>query len=206
MPTVNAQPVRQTNSKKSRRRKKRRTAQSSDSDASSSESESSAGELNVSDSKDEMQLDEETSDVELSETEIDRFKADTANLRELDDTTRDKLSDISLTVTDLTRRGTDQGSGSGGGVDLKKVSQVINTSRERLQSSVLAGNNPSTGDANSLQNEYLNLLFENYGDDITKFRDAPDFTSKSLVVLANVLKEGSNMFDTKTLKTILDSK
>ena len=50
------------------------------------------------------------------------------------------------------------------------------------------------------------MLFQNYGEDINSLRNAPDFTNKSLVLLANVLKDGSKMFDVDTLKTIVESK
>lgn len=60
--------------------------------------------------------------------------------------------------------------------------------------------------SNELKKDYLSLIFQNYGDDIDKLREAPDFTAKSLSLLANVLKDGSSMFDEDTLKTIFENK
>ncbi|CCE62363.1 hypothetical protein TPHA_0C02080 [Tetrapisispora phaffii CBS 4417] len=59
---------------------------------------------------------------------------------------------------------------------------------------------------NQLKNEYLNLLFTNYGDDVNSLREAPDFSTKSLSILANVLKDGTKMFDQDTLRSILETK
>lgn len=38
-----------------------------------------------------------------------------------------------------------------------------------------------------LREEYLNLFFENYGDDINRFRVVSDFTNKLLFILVDVL-------------------
>ncbi|CEP25025.1 unnamed protein product [Cyberlindnera jadinii] len=55
----------------------------------------------------------------------------------------------------------------------------------------------------TLETDYLSLMFNSYGDDIDKLRSAPDFNERSLTVLANALKNGSNIFDEDTLLAIL---
>lgn len=185
--------------KKSRRRKKRRTADSSDSDSSSS-SDNEAATMQVDEPAEEVNV----SDVELSDNESVR-KTDTPE-EILDDSTKDKLSNIHFTTTELTQRGASTGDKKGN-VDLKKVEDAITAGNENVQKLASAQTSfPSGKSKAALKQQYLGVMFENYGEDINKLRQAPDFTNKSLVLLANVLKEGSNMFDTDSLEAILDSK
>ena len=185
--------------KKSRRRKKRRTADSSDSDSSSS-SDNEAATMQVDEPAEEVNV----SDVELSDNEGVR-KTDTPE-EILDDSTKDKLSNIHFTTTELTQRGASTGDKKGN-VDLKKVEDAITAGNENVQKLASAQTSfPSGKSKAALKQQYLGVMFENYGEDINKLRQAPDFTNKSLVLLANVLKEGSNMFDTDSLEAILDSK
>lgn len=58
-------------------------------------------------------------------------------------------------------------------------------------------------DKAQLENEYLGLMAANFGDDLDQLRKRPDFTDKSLVLLAKVLQSGSNMFDADTLDAVL---
>lgn len=185
--------------KKSRRRKKRRTADSSDSDSSSS-SDNETATMQVDEPAEEVNV----SDVELSDNESVR-KTDTPE-EILDDSTKDKLSNIHFTTTELTQRGASTGDKKGT-VDLKKVEDAITAGNENVQKLASAQTSfPSGKSKAALKQQYLGVMFENYGEDINKLRQAPDFTNKSLVLLANVLKEGSNMFDTDSLEAILDSK
>ena len=185
--------------KKSRRRKKRRTADSSDSDSSSS-SDNETATMQVDEPAEEVNV----SDVELSDNESVR-KTDTPE-EIFDDSTKDKLSNIHFTTTELTQRGASTGDKKGN-VDLKKVEDAITAGNENVQKLASAQTSfPSGKSKAALKQQYLGVMFENYGEDINKLRQAPDFTNKSLVLLANVLKEGSNMFDTDSLEAILDSK
>lgn len=190
--------VKQKAGKKSRRRKKRRTADSSDSESSSSDNES-----------DNMQIEEtqenvEISDVELSDNETSNNDSNKDQDKEgLDKETKEKLSDIPFTTTQLTQKGGNNADKKAN-LDLKKVGETIKQANADLKNSKII---QESGDASkNLKNEYLGLMFQNYGEDINDLRNAPDFTNKSLVLLANVLKEGSNMFETDSLKTILESK
>lgn len=58
-------------------------------------------------------------------------------------------------------------------------------------------------DKAQLESEYLGLMAANFGDDLDQLRKRPDFTDKSLVLLAKVLQSGSNMFDAETLDAVL---
>lgn len=179
--------------KKNNRRKKRRTQ---DISSSSSDSDSS---LNCSDEAEHVDLkstdqtkvvinEDEISDVEL----VDDDATDRSFLMSVQ--TKSHLRDVQLTNTDLTN---DTGFKLGN-IDLKKVASSIDSGNERLLDTGI--------DRNDLRNKYLGMLFENYGDDMNKLRNAPDFTSKTLVMLANVLKDGSDMFDVNTLKSIVEHK
>lgn len=185
--------------KKSRRRKKRRTADSSDSESSSSSDNESAT-MEVNEPAEEVN----DSDVELS----DSGAVNKSGVQEevLNDATKDKLSNIHFTTTELTQRGSSSGE-KRGNVDLKKVNEAIEVGNKNVKEIAAEQATPSSGKSKTaLKNQYLGVMFESYGEDINKLRQAPDFTNKSLVLLANVLKEGSNMFDTDSLEAILDSK
>lgn len=192
--------VKSKNNKKSRRRKKRRTADSSDSESSSSSSDNESITIEAEDTN----IKAEVSDVELSDNDVE-MGVETHDER-LSNTTKDKLLDIPFTTTDLTQRGgssTDRKAN----IDLKKVNETVQSAKLNLEGTDLVKNALATDNTTKdLKNEYLELVFQNYGEDINALREAPDFTTKSLVLLANVLKDGTNMFDTDNLKTILDSK
>lgn len=191
--------VKQKAGKKSRRRKKRRTADSSDSDSSSS-SDNESDNMEV----EETQENAEISDVELSDNEASNNNSSKEQDKEiLGKETKDKLSNIPFTTTQLTQKGGSNADRKAN-LDLKKVDETIEQAKTDLKNNKII---QERGDASkNLKNDYLGLMFQNYGEDINDLRKAPDFTNKSLVLLANVLKEGSNMFETDSLKTILESK
>ncbi|QLL34828.1 hypothetical protein HG536_0H02030 [Torulaspora globosa] len=182
--------------KKSRRRKKRRTADVSDSSDSDSCSDNDYGREN---NKSLEEVKEE--DIQLTDDEAiggPEVSKETS-VEKLDDEVRDQLNAIPFTRTELTDR-TDHIKGQG--ADLVKVKRTLEEDRKKL-SSALEGQRTSRTDAEN-KNAYLSIMFENYGEEINSLRDAPDFTNKSLVMLANVLKDGTGMFDVDTLKTILN--
>ncbi|KAG0660804.1 ribosome assembly protein 3 [Maudiozyma exigua] len=185
--------------KKSRRRKKRRTADSSDSESSSS-SDNESQNMEIEETHENAEI----SDVELSDNESSKKgRSDEQDKESLDKQTKEKLSNIPFTTTQLTQKGGNNVDKKAN-LDLKKVDETIEQANTELKNSKLIQEN---GEASkNLKNEYLGLMFQNYGEDINDLRNAPDFTNKSLVLLANVLKEGSNMFETDSLKTILESK
>lgn len=58
-------------------------------------------------------------------------------------------------------------------------------------------------DRNQLENEYLALLASGFANDLDELRKKPDFTEKSIVMLAKTLQSGSNMFDDEALDALL---
>ncbi|EDO16625.1 hypothetical protein Kpol_529p5 [Vanderwaltozyma polyspora DSM 70294] len=110
----------------------------------------------------------------------------------------DKFQDIELSEEEEVSEESEQI------VDLNEVSKIEVTEGAKTIESVPI--NTVKVEDKELKNKYLSLIFENFGDDINKLREAPDFKNKTLSLLANVLKEGSEMFDEETLRTILETK
>ncbi|CCH62914.1 hypothetical protein TBLA_0I02580 [Henningerozyma blattae CBS 6284] len=203
-------------SKKSRRRKKRRTADSDSDSSSSSGGESDTNLEKVEPSKEEKE--ESDIDIELSDIENEDVKSK-SNVEHFEDETKDALKSIPYTTTQLTEKMNNYNSNNGESIELHKVQDTINQAKLKLQEhSNNQNNNNNYNNISNSQNEvsnnanvenkaeknkFLSLLFEHYGDEVNELRNAPDFTAKSLVVLADVLKDGTGMFDSDTLKTIL---
>ncbi|CUS49639.1 LAQU0S24e00936g1_1 [Lachancea quebecensis] len=177
--------------KRTRRSKKRRTADSSDSETSSSssssgsESEHEQDEQNLQDNEGQLEI----SDVELSDAED---KDDNAKTEVLGKETKELLNRIPFTTTELSNGGAKNINN----IDLSKIQRTIEDAQENVSLSK---------DEGQLKNAYLNLLFRHYGEDVNSLREAPDFTPKSLVLIANVLKDGAHMFDIDTLRTVMES-
>lgn len=178
--------------RKTRRSKKRRTAESSDSDSSSSSSsESESGQErneSVQDEKDDQPI-VDISDVELSDAEDNAIKFEEESLGE---ETKKQLNQIPLTITELSSKGRRNVNN----IDLSKIQRTIQEAQEKIG---------QTKDEGQLKNAYLSVLFKHYGEDVNSLREAPDFTPKSLVLLANVLKDGGHMFDIDTLRAVVES-
>lgn len=180
--------------KKSRRRKKRRTVDVSDSSDSDS---SSDNDYAKEDNRSVEAVEEE--DIQLTDDEaIGVEVSKEKSVEKLDDKVRDQLNTIPFTRTELTDRNDHI---KGQGADLAKVKKTLEEDSKKLSSAVESQSTNKTNTEN--KNAYLNMMFENYGEEINSLRNAPDFTNKSLVMLANVLKDGTSMFDVDTLKTIL---
>ncbi|PVH17300.1 uncharacterized protein CXQ87_000184 [Candidozyma duobushaemuli] len=58
-------------------------------------------------------------------------------------------------------------------------------------------------DKQQVENEYLALMASSFANDIDELRKKPDFTDKSVVMLAKTLQSGSNMFDEDSLDALL---
>ncbi|CAI4046471.1 hypothetical protein SKDZ_12G2540 [Saccharomyces kudriavzevii ZP591] len=204
--------------KKSRRRKKRRTADVSSSDSSSSSSSSSSeneSEENITESaKDgvsengkaghdplkvngenrDEDVEMEVSDVELSDEESKDLKP---NFKEVIDVS------TKISLSKLTEPSRSQNKESF--MNTSKIAENIKLARGEYNE--LAENfTPKGKEKSKLREQYLNLLFMNYGDDINRLRSAPDFTNKSLSILADALDEGIGMFDIGELESVLKKK
>ncbi|AGO14038.1 AaceriAGR181Wp [[Ashbya] aceris (nom. inval.)] len=179
--------------KKANRRKKRRTQAESDSSDSSESSQSSE------DEQQEVKADAivaELSDVELSDVET----RTTSHAEKLDDASRSKLKGVHLTATDLSSKFALQQNRN---IDLQKVGRELDHGLEKL---AMLEAQESEQESGRLKTGYINMLFEHVGEDVNQLRNAPDFTAKSLVVLANALKDGGDMFDIESLRAIVDNK
>lgn len=166
-----------------RRRKKRRTEDFSD----DSSDDSSSSNDEDKDSKDSTAIEaigtnniEKEEDIILSDSELPTEPQLNQEQGEDFSKVSNKLKTVNLTKTSLNE--TTQLSK----VNLIKISKTLNEQ------------------SNELQNSYLNLMFENFGDDVNELRKVPDFNEKNLIILANVLKNGANVFDQDTLKAIIN--
>lgn len=162
-----------------RRRKKRRTEDFSDSSDSSSDSSSNSGDESDDANKAEDQdltqvLEEIDNDGDIVLDESElRLEADKDDFG----ITKQKLKTVILTKTALNQ--------STKNIDINQVESILENGRK------------------SLENDYLGLMFENYGEDVNALRSAPDFNQKSLTILANALKNGNNIFDEETLRAVV---
>ncbi|KAH3902095.1 Rsa3p SCDLUD_001908 [Saccharomycodes ludwigii] len=188
--------IKNNNNKKNnrnRKKKKRRTAAvSSSSESDSSESDSSNenenGNAIVSKGEEDVQLtdneDEQQAIIPLSNKQESLYNEG------LTLETKKKLISVNLNNININKNGINGnriGNSTVTEEDLNKISEDLDTLDEK-----------------TIKNKYLGMIFENYGDDINKLKDVPDFTNRSLVILANTLKEGVKMFDKDNLSTILE--
>ncbi|EHN01207.1 Rsa3p [Saccharomyces cerevisiae x Saccharomyces kudriavzevii VIN7] len=136
----------------------------------------------------------EVSDVELSDEESKDLKP---NFKEvIDDSTK-------ISLSKLTEPSRSQNKESF--MNTSKIAENIKLARGEYNE--LAENfTPKGKEKSKLREQYLNLLFMNYGDDINRLRSAPDFTNKSLSILADALDEGIGMFDIGELESVLEKK
>jgi len=189
----NEKPMNARSKANRRRRKKRRTEDFSDSSSSSSSSESSESSESENEEVEEngkgeidvdvgVDVDAVLSDDEMKIDEIDNKDEDFSKIK-------NKLKTIQLTKTELNNNGNMNDYGYNKinkNINLNQVENIINQNNNKF-----------------LENEYLGLMFKNYSDDIDKIRKVPDFNEKSLTILANVLKNGNNIFDEDTLKAVV---
>lgn len=185
MPAVGADAHRKSKKKK-RRQKKRRTKDFSDSSDSSEEEtpvrEDQAAQAAQAARQAAGDVQDADGDVVLSEDELEGdvvlFEDELEGASELQSNlhSAEVLARLPLTKTVLNR-------------DFKNVSKAAVASELDTRDK-------------QLKNSYLGLMFENYGNDIDKIREAADFNERSLSVLANVLKSGANIFDYSTLQAV----
>lgn len=58
-------------------------------------------------------------------------------------------------------------------------------------------------DRQQLEQQFLAYMAGNFANDLDELRQKPDFTEKSIVMLAKTLQSGSNMFDSETLDALV---
>jgi ribosome assembly protein 3 len=156
-----------------RRNKKRRTEDFSDSSSSESSSDNES-EVEERENEANDTIIEEELDAVLSDVETENAKTNDEDFLK----TKGKLQTIHLTKT-----------------------QLNEANVKNLNTAKIAGHLKK--DTKDLENDYMGLMFENYGEDINNLRNASDFNERSLSILANALKNGGNIFDEETLKAVV---
>lgn len=59
-------------------------------------------------------------------------------------------------------------------------------------------------DRDELDKTFLQLMTQQFGDDLDEFRKKPDFSNDSLMVLAQTLQSGSNLFDADEINELVN--
>lgn len=170
------------NPKSSRRRRKKRRTEDFSSDESSSSSSSS-------DSDNDKEEDEikASDNIEIGKTpNIDDIDIDSddekiiSNKNEtelLSQETQKQINEIKFTSNTLNSNNTTK--------TAEEIKQTVDKNR------------------NDLEAQFLGLMASNFSDDLDELRKKPDFTDKSLVMLAKVLQSGSNIFDEDSLDALI---
>lgn len=180
------------NPKSNRRRRKKRRTEDFSSDSESSSSSSSSSDEAMNDAAEEPKPIKETKSINIDDIDIDSDKETDVSSQDkqnqlrpepLSNETHEKLSNIKLTTSKLTSVG---GSSKNSNIDINQVKKTL------------------AKDKDQLNNEYLMLMASSFSNDLDELRKKPDFTDKSLVLLAKTLQSGSNMFDEETLNAILE--
>lgn len=171
-----------------RRRKKRRTEDFSSSSESSSSSSSDS----------EHEIDEQPSEIAIEQAvvtqgniNIDDMEIDSDN----ENNNKDKIPD-NLTI-DQKRLLNDK---------IFTTTPISNLTHEQQQLKNISNLNEITSNLNqtkqSLNNDFLKVMTNEFNDDLDELRKKPDF--KSLVLLAKTLQLGLNMFDVDVLTDLLE--
>ena len=159
-----------------RRRKKRRTEDFSDS--SSSSSSLSDEDTHMDESK---QNDENETEAAIETIEEPTYDAKKSTAPEPLTLEQQRL----LLWIILTTTGPTQGINNRN-IDMEAAKSTINSDRE------------------TLENEYLKFMASSFSEDLDELRKKPDFTDKSLVLLAKTLQSGGSLFDENELKALLE--
>lgn len=77
-------------------------------------------------------------------------------------------------------------------------------SKENVQTVENDGIESLTNSNEHLLDDYLKSMTNEFQDNVEELRKVPDFTGKSILILAKTLTSGINIFDSKTLDAILD--
>lgn len=158
-----------------RRRKKRRTEDFSDSSSSSSLSDE---DIRMDEPNQNDEIEVETAIETIEEPTYDAKKSAAPEPLTLEQ--QRHLQRIKLTTTAPT-----QGINSRN-IDMEAAKSSINSDRE------------------TLENEYLKFMASSFSEDLDELRKKPDFTDKSLVLLAKTLQSGGSLFDESELKALLE--
>lgn len=169
------------NPKSSRRRRKKRRTEDFSSDESSSSSSSSDSD---NDKEEEIKGSDNIEngktpniddiDIDSDDEKITNNKNETELLSQ---ETQKQINEIKFTSNTLNSNNTTK--------TAEEIKQTVDKNR------------------NDLESQFLGLMASNFSDDLDELRKKPDFTDKSLVMLAKVLQSGSNIFDEDSLDALI---
>lgn len=171
-----------------RRRKKRRTEDFSSSSESSSSSSSESDHEDLDEPEKEiLKQDINIDDIDIeSDNENSALTNDKGNKlipQNLSITEKQQLSIVPFTTTSISNITNDN--------QIKNTPNINEISKNLDQKKT------------QLNNEFLKIMTTEFGDDLDELRKKPDFTEKSLVILAKTLQLGVNMFDIDVLNGLI---
>lgn len=160
---------------KNRRRKKRRTEDfSSDSDSDSSSSSSNDEAPTEAQEEPTQPASQPAKSIDINDVDVDSENEEAETQAQNEPLSKEVLDKVkSIKFTSLENQ------------SLAEAQQTLNKDKQQLE------------------NEYLGLMATSFANDIDELRKKPDFTDKSVVMLAKALQSGSNMFDEDSLDALL---
>lgn len=177
------------NKKRSNRRRKKRRTEDFSSSSESSSSSSSDSENEIDEQPSEIANDQAV--VTQGNINIDDMEIDSDN----ENNNKDKIPD-NLTI-DQKRLLNDK---------TFTTTPISNLTHEQQQLKNISNLSEITSNLNqtkqSLNNDFLKVMTNEFNDDLDELRKKPDF--KSLVLLAKTLQLGLNMFDVDVLTDLLE--
>lgn len=173
--------------KTSRRRKKRRTDVSSDSESSSS-SDEAVNDDNNTQKQSETDMDNSNSGTGGGTNNL-ISQLTTERIRKL--TNKQEAEELNAAIQARLRQ-----------VPFKTQEPAATDDKEERSKAKLVRKH--TQDREELDRKFLQLMTEQFGDQLDKLRNDPTFSSKSLMVIAQMLESGNNLFDEDEIKALLD--
>ncbi|AOW26145.1 ribosome assembly protein 3 [Candida albicans L26] len=171
-----------------RRRKKRRTEDFSSSSESSSSSSSESDHEDLDEpekeiSKQDINIDDIDIESDNENSALTNDKGNKLIPQNLSITEKQQLSTVPFTTTSISNITNDN--------QIKNTPNINEISKNLDQKKT------------QLNNEFLKIMTTEFGDDLDELRKKPDFTEKSLVILAKTLQSGVNMFDIDVLNGLI---
>lgn len=164
------------NAKNSRRRRKKRRTEDFSSDSDSSSSSSSSDEQEEETAEVKVNTKVMIDDIDIESDNEDKDKELRNNYSQLiPNETREQINKIKFTKRS----------------DEDKDSEHEKTSIKKARE--------------QLDQEFLGLMASKFSEDLDELRKKPDFTDKSLIMLAKTLQSSSNIFDRDSLEALLEN-
>lgn len=169
-----------------RRRKKRRTEDfSSDSESSSSSSSSDEEQEKVT----ETITPNKQTNIQNKNVNIDGINIDSDDEDEIKLINGDEINQQTNQLLSIETQ--------------KKIGNIKFTSISDTNKSLDEVKETVKKERSQLEQEYLGLMAGSFSEDLDELRKKPDFTDKSLILLAKVLQSGSQIFDNDALDALV---